>query len=920
MKSNIIRRDFLKLIGAGTSYLAVTSPLLGLNACMPEKKMEELYSLFSNPPAQAKPFYRWWWNGNILTKEEVIRELEVMHSAGAGGIEINPIELNQAIKNPEGKPLDWLSDEWIEIVKIAINKGKELGMISDMIIGTGWPFGGKFLADNETIQGHDIYIEKVHGPTNYIFKNENLKDGAVISQAKLIPVPVKNLADIVDITEQIKSGSVTIPSGNFKVSVISWRNKFRDVMFGAPGGDGPVLDHFNKAAVEKYLKRTEDGLLPAFGGTMKNSIRSMFCDSIELEGANWTGDFREEFETRNGYDIWKYLPLILNNEIEIEGDFEDTILRVRYDYYSTLSNLFMDRFVIPFHEWCQKIGVKSRYQAYGHPWIPTDLLDGNMIPDIPEGDQWLFSGGWTHTQLDQIRYAIWDKYTSSAAHLRGLKIASCESMTNTAGVFSASLEYIKQATDINIVAGINHLVLHGWNYSPPEAGFPGWIRFGTYFNEKNPWFPYLKLWSSYAARLSAVFQNSQAVSQVAIIGPTADRWSEKGLDRNPFLREPWYLHSLWQAINHHGYCSDYLNPRVFAKASYENGKINYGPMTYQTVVICGMETAFPEFIDKLFEYANTGGKVIFIGQTPTKSPGMKFKNDSSVKQKMDALLNAFSENVIVVEEPEFGNLDNLTNWSGMLLSKQNITPGVKISTPDEKLYLYQAENEGKPVFFFSNQNRNKTIAFDAEFETDGLYPWKWDAETGEKSIYSLNQKNVAINIKPLESLLLVFSKEKGKVPEIKKIESSEKLDISKNWIAEFTPIEGEPFTKEIPVLTDLAQMPGTETFAGTIIYRKTFESSELSILDLGKVAETAEVILNDKYLGVKYWGERIFDISDSINKGENNIEIKVTTLLWNYCNSKTMEENPMAKLWADKNRQKDNKPLPIGLIGPVIIS
>ena len=57
---------------------------------------------------------------------------------------------------------------------------------------------------------------------------------------------------------------------------------------------------------------------------------------------------------------------------------------------------------------------------------------------IPEGDQWLYNGGWTNTQLDQIRYAIFDKYVSSATHLRGLKIASCEAMTNTSGVFSAS--------------------------------------------------------------------------------------------------------------------------------------------------------------------------------------------------------------------------------------------------------------------------------------------------------------------------------------------------------------------------------------------------------------------------------------------------------------------------------------------------
>ncbi len=920
MNSKSTRRNFLKIVGAGTSYLAITSPLWGLNACNQKITNENLYQLFIEPPATAKPFYRWWWNGNRVTKEEVARELEVMKSAGAGGVEINPIELNQAIKNPTGNALEWLSNEWIEVLKSAIDKGNELGMISDMIIGTGWPFGGKFLDDKETIQGHDIFIEKIVGPTNYNFDTKNLNEGAVIFQAQLIPVPIKNLLQAKNITKEIKTGSIQVPEGNFEISVISWRNKFREVTHGAPGGDGPVLDHFNKTAVEKYLNRTSEGLKPAFGENLGKYIRSMFCDSIELSGANWTGDFREEFEKRNGYDMWKYLPFILNNTTQTEGDFTDTVLRARYDYYSTLSQLFMERFILTFHEWCQKVGVKSRYQAYGHPWIPTDLLDGNLVPDIPEGDQWLFNGGWTATQIDNIRYAIWDKYTSSAVHLRGLKVASCESMTNTSGVFSASLEYIKQATDINIIAGINHLVLHGWNYSPPEAGFPGWIRFGTYFSEQNPWFPYLRLWSDYAARLNTMFQNSGAVSQVAIIGPTADRWSESGLDRNPFLLKPWYLHSLWQAINHNGYCSDYLNPRIFSEATYENGEINYGPMSYQTVVICGMESAFPEFIDSLLEYAKTGGKIIFIGQIPSKSPGMKFKGDNLVNQKMKILLNEFSGNVILAEEPVQGDVEKLTTWSVNLLSKQNIMPGVKISNPDERLFFYQAKNEGKPVFFFSNQNRHKSIAFDAEFETDGLYPWKWDAETGEKTFYPFSQKNISIHLKPLESLLLVFSEKNGEIQKDEKFTPSKEINFNENWQAEFFPVEGKSFQKEINELGDLAKMKGTETFGGTIIYRKTIGLNKQNLLNLGKVAETAEVTLNGKNLGVKWWGEKSFDISEAKKVGKNQIEIKVSTLLWNYCNSKTMEENPMAKLWANNNRIKDDKPLPTGLIGPVVVS
>ena len=54
---------------------------------------DSLYSDFKNPPTKAKPFVRWWWNGNCVTETEIVRELDVMQAAGIGGIEINPIAM-----------------------------------------------------------------------------------------------------------------------------------------------------------------------------------------------------------------------------------------------------------------------------------------------------------------------------------------------------------------------------------------------------------------------------------------------------------------------------------------------------------------------------------------------------------------------------------------------------------------------------------------------------------------------------------------------------------------------------------------------------------------------------------------------------------------------------------------------------------
>ena len=62
----------------------------------------------------------------------------------------------------------------------------------------------------------------------------------------------------------------------------------------------------------------------------------------------------------------------------------------------------MERFIKVYHEWCKENKVLSRYQAYGHPWLYTDMIDGFMVPDIPEGDQWLYNAGWSLADIDEI--------------------------------------------------------------------------------------------------------------------------------------------------------------------------------------------------------------------------------------------------------------------------------------------------------------------------------------------------------------------------------------------------------------------------------------------------------------------------------------------------------------------------------------
>ena len=104
-----------------------------------------------------KPFVRWWWNGDKVDSAEIVRELRLLHDAGIGGVEINPIEFPAKRCDSAGKAsLIWLSDEWIDMLRIAMQEARRLGMECDLLVGSGWPIGMESLPMEE--RGHKWYV------------------------------------------------------------------------------------------------------------------------------------------------------------------------------------------------------------------------------------------------------------------------------------------------------------------------------------------------------------------------------------------------------------------------------------------------------------------------------------------------------------------------------------------------------------------------------------------------------------------------------------------------------------------------------------------------------------------------------------------------------------------------------------------
>src|SRR6202034_151976 len=84
-----------------------------------------------------------WWFGSAVTKPELEREMKMMKAGGIGGFEIQPVYPLELDDSQQGfLNLPYLSDGYIDTLKFAADKSRELGLRMDVTLGSGWPFGG----------------------------------------------------------------------------------------------------------------------------------------------------------------------------------------------------------------------------------------------------------------------------------------------------------------------------------------------------------------------------------------------------------------------------------------------------------------------------------------------------------------------------------------------------------------------------------------------------------------------------------------------------------------------------------------------------------------------------------------------------------------------------------------------------------
>jgi hypothetical protein len=813
----------------------------------------ELRQAFAHPPDDSRIMVRWWWFGTAVEKTELARELRTMKEGGIGGVEVQPVypvvldDPSRGLVN-----LPYLSDGFLDALRFANDQARELGLRMDITLGSGWPYGGP----HTPVEQASARLRYERGP-----------NPPTLGAGEKLIGTVDGVTFIASRTRQM-------------------------VKRPAAGAEGWVLDHYNRAAIENHLSQVGSRLMTAFGDHPPYAV---FSDSLEVYGADWTNDFLEQFDKRRGYDLTPHLPALLPG-----APATPETASIRHDWGLTLDELANENYLTPIREWAAAHGTRFRSQTYG---IPPVNLSSNALVDLPEGEE---GGGANWKHFTPVRWA------SSASHLYGRPVTSSETFTWLhSPVFRATPLDMKAEADLHFLQGINQIICHGWPYSPPQAGEPGWHFYAAaVFNNHNPWWIVMPDVTAYLQRVSFLLRQGQPANDVAVYLPTDDAYATFQLSPNPRGESRASVNGAMDRLIGRnvipqllegGYNFDYI----------DDGAIGKVGVPYPVLILPNVERIPLATMEKIAEYARKGGIVLATGHAPSLAPGLMDQKDTPKIRELAASLRVIADDGKLAETLR-------------TLYKPDVDTAPEINFIHRKLPYAD-------IYFVVNTT-NHAVHHQTVFRVKGAAE-SWDPFTGKIDRMA---PSTDLNLSPYESRVFVFFK--GQSAAAAKIAGGPvPIDLSNNW--KVTVGNNQPITMET-----LQPWPD-KFYSGTATYEKTVRLEAVTprlYLDFGEgtpmeptgrrsngfaalldppVREAAVVYVNSKRAGSVWCPPYQVQIGPLLHRGENQIRIVVANLAINeLANQPLPDYRPLIAKYGDRFQDQDLnnlQPLPSGLLGAI---
>ena len=967
--------------------LVLTALLLAPLAALHAADADPLERGFANPPAAARPWVYWFWiNGNI-SREGITADLEAMKRVGVGGVlwmEVSGPWWAPEGKVAALSPQWYDCMQWA--VRECDRLGMEFDLSVDFGYGSGGPhitpelsMQKLYWSETEVEGGQKIslVVPKPEIAKNVsawlrpgaeisaqvrqqIEQNDSYRDVAVVAipapaspKARVYRIPEINLKSgtdwrlpraanaasapppgavtpserVVDLTGRMGSdGRLTwdAPPGKWLILRCGHASNFKMTRPCPAAAVGLECDRLAKAGIEAhygaFLKKIFDDAGPAAG----KALTYVHIDSWEAGGQNWTAAFPAEFQTRRGYDLRPWLP-VLTGRVVGSAELSERFL---WDVRTTVSELIRDNYAGRLRELARPHRIKLSIEAYGHLCIDNLAYAG--VSDMPISEFWAKGDG---TFPAPGGYESSTKVMASAARTYGKPVIAAEAFTSDRGWRDHPF-LLKAMGDKKFCEGLNRMIFHLSAHQPYDNMVPGLThrRWGEHFQRHNTWWDYGRPWMDYLSRCQYLLQQGEFVADVCF-------WFGEGAPLNV---------NDMKLDMPQGYDLDFCSSQVVRQMRVEAGRIVLpSGASYRYLLLPDSDRMTLPLARKVRELVEGGARVIG-GKRPKGTPGLtEFPRcDAEVEDIAAALWDAGR----VVSGKSLAEV----------FAEDQLGPDFKGT---DLKYIHRRVGEAD-IYLISHQE-DRPLDATCTFRVAGKRPELWDPETGEiRDLPEFAEKDgrisVPLRFEPAQSWFVVFrSSSHPALQDVVVVRNffsrSQTAVLAGPWEVSFDPKWGGP---DKPVvferLTDWSQHadPHIHYYSGTAVYRKALQIPQSAIpdpqskifLDLGSVQVMARVQLNGKDCGIAWKPPYQVDISGAARAGENQLEIAVVNLWINRMIGD--EQLPEDGNWKDfetllewpdwfqtgkprpsgrytfttcRHYQKDSPLVPSGLLGPVTL-
>ena len=437
-------------------------------------------------------------------------------------------------------------------------------------------------------------------------------------------------------------------------------------------------------------------------------------DSVEIKSnISWTPSLPDTFRQMNGYDLRKYLPLLMygNNNPGMQPsypgdlacvlDSEDAGTGFVNDFRETLAEGYQD-YLKALTSWAESLGLE--YSAQVSYNLPMDMEASIEYVNAPECESLAFEDN-----VDGYRQF------SGVANLAQKKVISNEMGGDLRKAYALPLSELLSQINKAFAGGVNQIVLHGQTYTGNyyDTTWPGYASFFMLFsesyNDKQPaWDHGYPDAINYASRNQYVLQVGQPRTDVAFFN--------KASSTDPHVGTVYSGHDLID----NGYTYTYLSPDNFNISSAyvaDNLLAPKGP-AYKAMVVTSHQNVTLDAVNRLQEFAQAGLPIILSGGLPGYYASGNASNENAVSSALQSLKT--NKNVHSAGANEIAQ--KLTDLS--------ITPRVRVETNGTWYPVFRTDDPTDYVFILSTSSSASSGFITVQ---TAKTPYIFDSWTGKRA-------------------------------------------------------------------------------------------------------------------------------------------------------------------------------------------